>query len=355
MDVTPRGPLSAALIDALHGPLEPLPDLVPAAHDAVAAVEPVGDDPAGTGSAPGGDVVGSEDVQLALYLMYELHYGLAGADPRWEWAPELLAARAVLEAAFEADLRRRFAGPVPDRPVAEVLFELTADAARPGPDSLAVHVARRATREQVAELLVQRSVYQLKEADPHTWGIPRLRGRPKAALVDIQTDEYGQGRVERMHATLFATTMRALGLDDRPNAYLDVVAAPSLASVNAISMFGLHRRLVGALCGHLAAFEMTSSLPAARWAQGLRRLGVDESAVVFFDEHVEADAVHEQVAAHDLCGGLVEQDPLTHADVLWGAAACLGLDELVGARARAAWAADRSALRTGTPVPAGQA
>ncbi len=298
-----------------------------------------------TAVAESGDIVLDEDVQLSLYLMYELHYGLPGVDERWEWAPDLLAARAVLEEAFEADLRRRWPASADARPVAEALFDLTADAARPGPGSTPVHVARKATREQVAELLVQRSVYQLKEADPHTWGIPRLRGRAKAALVDIQTDEYGQGRPERMHATLFATTMRGFGLDDTPNAYLDVVSAPSLASVNAISMFGLHRRLVAALCGHLAAFEMTSSLPAARWAQGLRRLGVGEDAVVFFDEHVEADAVHEQVAAHDLCGSLVEDDPTSYGTLMWGASVCLGLDELAGEHCRRAWKEGRSGLR----------
>ena len=61
---------------------------------------------------------------------------------------------------------------------------------------------------------MHRSVYHLREADPHTWAIPRLAGRAKAALVEIQIDEYGGGRPERMHAELFRTTMRELGLDD---------------------------------------------------------------------------------------------------------------------------------------------
>ena len=57
---------------------------------------------------------------------------------------------------------------------------------------------RRST--QVREFIVHRSAYQLKEADPHSWAIPRLSGPPKAALVEIQADEYGGGRPERMHA-----------------------------------------------------------------------------------------------------------------------------------------------------------
>jgi hypothetical protein len=62
--------------------------------------------------------------------------------------------------------------------------------------SLSSHLARNATQEQYAEFLMHRSVYHLKEADPHSFGIPRLGGTPKAALVEVQADEYGGGRPE---------------------------------------------------------------------------------------------------------------------------------------------------------------
>jgi hypothetical protein len=40
-----------------------------------------------------------DDLHLALYLCYELHYrGLAGVDVGWEWDPALLSFRAQLEA-----------------------------------------------------------------------------------------------------------------------------------------------------------------------------------------------------------------------------------------------------------------
>ncbi len=296
--------------------------------------------------ASSADLVDDEDVQLALYLMYELHYGGLPADERWEWSGDLLGARAVLEDGFERFLRRAYdQGDPHPRPqdVAATLFALAA----PGPaaGSVASYVARQASREQVCELLMLRSVSQLKEADPHTWAIPRLRGRAKAALVEIQADEYGGGRLDRMHSALFARCMRALGLSDEPNHYLERVPAGFLASVNVVSMFALHSRLRGALCGHLAAFEMTSSLPSRRFVTGLQRLGLGVEATEYFDEHVEADAVHEQVAAHDLCGGLVEQEPALVGDVLFGARTALGLDAHAGALVMGSWNADGSALR----------
>lgn len=82
-----------------------------------------------------------------------------------------------------------------------------------GPD-LAGYLARKASRDQFAEFAVHRSVQQLDEADPHSFGIPRLDGSVKAALVKIQADEYGGGRAERMHAELFRATKCWLGLND---------------------------------------------------------------------------------------------------------------------------------------------
>src|SRR5947208_15200932 len=52
------------------------------------------------------DPLGDDDLQLSLYLCYELHYrGLPGVDDRWEWQPSLLAVRARLEQIFERALK----------------------------------------------------------------------------------------------------------------------------------------------------------------------------------------------------------------------------------------------------------
>ena len=60
--------------------------------------------------------------------------------------------------------------------------------------SVSSFIEREATAEQLLEFMVHRSAYQLKEADPHSWALPRLWGRPKAAMVEVQADEYGNGR-----------------------------------------------------------------------------------------------------------------------------------------------------------------
>ena len=149
--------------------------------------------------------------------------------------------------------------------------------------------------------------------------IPRLDGAAKTAVMEIQYDEYGSGDPAWMHSELFRTTMIAAGLDGSYGAYVDR-PRDDLATVNLITLFGVHRRWRGALVGHLAAFEMTSSLPNRAYAHGFRRLGFDDDAVRFFDEHVEADSVHE-VLAGDLAAGLAVEEPELASDVVFGAMA----------------------------------
>ncbi|HYI18546.1 MAG TPA: iron-containing redox enzyme family protein [Solirubrobacteraceae bacterium] len=328
---SPRGDTSAALLAAL----------VRAPHHLRPVPLPAGDDP-----------LADEDLQLALYLCYELHYrGLPGVDERWEWSPSLLALRGALEERFEAALRAEVGdvGPAPAPEAMDVALRAI-EAADDAP-SISRHVERHATLDQVLEFVVHRSAYQLKEADPHSWAIARLSGPPKAALVEIQADEYGGGRAERVHARLFADTMEALGLDSTYGAYLERIPAATLATVNLMSLCGLHRRLRGAIVGHLALFEMTSSIPNRRYATGLRRLGLDTPAATeFFDEHVEADAVHEAVAAVDLAGGLARREPALARDILWGASALVAVEGRWARCLTAAWARGATSLRA--PVEA---
>jgi hypothetical protein len=330
---TPRGPVTEVLIAQLTGPEDaPVHELAATATGALGASD---------------DVLVDDDLQLALFLMYELHYGgLEGVPDTWEWNPRLLAVRAPIEREFENALRHAVPQPVATRDVPEALFALAE--ADDGP-SLSAFVEREATSEQVLEILACRTIYTLKEADPHSWAIPRLHTRAKSALVEIQADEYGGGRPERLHATIFADALRGAGLDDRYGAYTDHVPVTVFTSMNLMSLFGLHRRLRGAIVGHLAAYEMTSSLPCRAYANGLRRLGFGDEVTDYFDEHVEADAVHEQLAARDLAGSLADDEPELTSDILFGAAACLAIDGRLWGGLRERFERGESALRM--PLP----
>jgi hypothetical protein len=315
-----RGPITNGLLAALGRPphaVEPLPD----ASD---------------------DAVEGDDSALALYVMYELHYrGFAGVDDGWEWEPSLLRERARLEAAFTSRLYERVPRvPVAPASVTDALIELATKSSGP---SLSRHMSSAGTLDEMREFAIHRSAYQRKEADPHTWAIPRLTGRTKAALVDIQRGEYGDGEPELVHAELFASTMHALGLDSTYGAYLDRVPGTTLATSNLISFFGLHRRWRGALIGHLALFEMCSVVPMGRYRDALYRLGLGDGAS-FYEVHVEADARHEVVALHDMAGALAEEEPELASDIVFGARALDEVERAFATRLLGAWATGESSL-----------
>jgi len=325
----PRGPVSAGLSAVLAGGPGGVPDA----------------------QFTGPDPLQDEDLQLTLYLCYELHYrGFAGVEERWEWDPAVLQLRRRAEERFEAALRSSVAVP-PGVSAAEVPRALTALVEADDGPALSKYLAGRADLEQFREFVIHRSVYHLREADPHSWAIPRLSGRSKAALIEIQADEYGGGRFERMHSELFRTTMRELQLDTTDGAYVEAAPAITLATNNLMSLLGLHRRLRCAIIGHLAAFEMTSSLPNRRYGNALRRLGGNADATRFYDEHVAADAVHEQIAAYDLCGSFAASHPDQVGTVLFGAACALDLDRRFAEHVMNRWASGQSSLRLGCLVP----
>jgi hypothetical protein len=225
-----------------------------------------------------------------------------------------------------------------------VVPALHAVARADGP-SLSRHLLERGTLDQFREFVVHRSPYQLKEADPHSWVLPRLEGAPKAAVVHVQMEEYGEGVEADMHSTLFAGTMVELGLDPAYGGYLDLVPASTLATTNLMSLFGLHRRLRGALVGHLALFEMTSVGPMGRYSAALQRCGAGPAVRRFYDVHIEADEVHSDIAAHQMAGRLAEDDPALAADIVFGAEAADLVEGRFAAVLLDAWEHGRTSLR----------
>ncbi|MGW6418988.1 iron-containing redox enzyme family protein [Streptomyces sp. NPDC055055] len=319
--VEERGELSRAVLRALRSGGPP--------RYAAAAV---------TGADPWG-----EDLQLALYFLYELHYrGFEEVDDAREWDPDLLRLRRAVEGRFLDALRAELSEA--PRTVTDAFAPLLVE-----PVDLSGSLSHRLEADgelwHLREYAALRSLYHLKEADPHVWVIPRLTGRAKASMVAIEYDEFGAGRAERIHAGLFADLMDDLGLDCTYGRYVDHAPAPLLATVNVMSLFGLHRALRGALVGHFACVEITSSPGSRRLAKAMQRCEAGDAAEHFYAEHVEADAVHEQVVRHGVVGGLLAEEPALEADIAFGCEATVLLEDRLADHIRDAWDRGRSALR----------
>lgn len=320
-----HGPLSTAVRHALTGP--PSRDHLARIGASVRDSDPYG-----------------LDLQLALCMCYELHYrGFAGVDPSWEWNPALLQLRAELERVFLAGVRRDVA-PIEPGHTAETEMEMIAAEPADGTGP-SYYLRGTGSWEQMREYFVHRSLYHLKEGDPHAFAIPRLIGTAKAAFVAVEFDEYGAGRGPRLHQQLFADLLTAAGLDSTYLGYVDAVPAEALAVVNLMSLFGLHRSLRGAAIGHFASTEITSPPGSRRMVQALQRMEAPSACVGFYSEHVEADAVHEQVVRIDVVGDLVAREPHLDADCVFGMRAHAAVENRLAERLMASWERGQTSLR----------
>lgn len=307
---TARGPLSEAVLAAMRSA-----------------------DTAGVTALP--DIGGADDAQIALWSLFALHHrGFDDVADELEWDPHLIAVRRRLE----EDLERELRGRAPEFPepgdFANDFFAFVAE--HDGP-SVVSHLQRSATDEQMRQFLRHKSIYTLKESDHTTWTIPRLPNPVKAAVMELQYDEYGAGNPNRLHAHLFARGLEESALSPEYGAYIDDAPLEILEQDNVMSMLGLNRRLRAASLGFLAAFEATSSAPSRKVARGLERLGFPAEIIEYYTEHVEADAVHEQLAVRNICGALLDEDPGQYENVYFGAWASMHVDDRYAARMLKEW------------------
>jgi hypothetical protein len=295
---------------------------------------------------PAGD---EDDRQVALFLLQQISYRrVDDVDPAWEDDETFLTLRARLEADLERELRVACARPsvAPE----DLLSALDETLARGGGPSLSTWMEEEGTLEHLREFVVHRAAYQLQEADPHTFAIPRLAsGICKTAMLELQLDEYGGHEPTESHAELFAATMTALELD--PVADIDRLPAVTLATNTLLNRLGRSRRLLGACLGHLAVFEMTSVEPMARYAAAVRRLAGDAgtAAARFYDVHVAADGFHEQLARDRLLAGFVDQHPDEVDEVIFGATALMHVERQLAEHLIRCWEQGRTSLRD--PLP----
>lgn len=304
---------------------------------------------------PIGAEVAHEDPQLALWLLTEVALGgLPGVDPDWEWQARLIAMRNSLLRPFEQWVRDNVKEELDGLSTHFLIDPAEAMAQAISTDyspDLSRWAQRWMTLKQFREYLMLRSIYQLREGDQHSMVISRLLGPAKVALIEIQYDEYGSGRPERQHSHLFAQAMNQAGLSSNSVLdHLDHVPASALVANNFLSLCGLLRRLRGAVAGHLALYEATSCLPSRRWAATARRLQLS-AAQEYYDEHVEADAVHEELALTSMIAPLLRREPEQADAVAFGVAGAIFVEGRAATERNAAWRAGATALRS---IPAEQ-
>jgi len=262
----------------------------------------------------------------------------------------LIEVRLELERAFEAQLARL---ELPEEPPAapEDFGPWLEDLALhrslwPGTPSMGAFYRDEATLDQLREVVAQRSLFFLKEPDPWTMVIPSLHGKAKAGLIDLILDEYGWGRYEQMHSTVYATLMGRLGLETGYDHYLDLTAWPFLAGLNYQAMLARHRRLCRRMYGYVYLVESDSPGSMRNYLAAYARNGIaDPDVLTFYELHIDADEGHADVALNEVVMPVVRAEPDAARDIARGVLEGRWLHDLLSAHLHEAFSSGRSSLR----------
>lgn len=128
-------------------------------------------------------------------------------------------------------------------------------------------------------------------------------------LTKILWEEYGGGKLERKHSSHFAAMLEELGLDSKPEVYLDIVPWEVLANINHSFLLSEQKQKFLRYVGGLMFIEI--SVPASFQNNKLagERLGLSHEATSYWDIHIKEDIRHGQWMLNDVALPLIEKYP----------------------------------------------
>ena len=299
-----------------------------------------------------GDEPALDAAHRSLYALYAQDGWAPAAAPR-ENQHDLTIAAVLLE--LERGFERRLARtPLPDdlpedpEAFPAWLSDLALRRELPSlpPTGMPRYLREDITLHQMEEIVAQRSLFFLKEPDPWAMVIPSLKGPAKAGLLDLLLDEYGWGRYDHMHSTVYADLMERLGLETGYDHYLPRTSWQFLASMNLQGLYARHRRLCHRMYGYIYLVEADSPESMKNYIAAYNRLGIDdEEFLKFYDLHITADEGHQDVALNEVVMPVVREEPRAMAEVARGVLEGRVVHHLFSSHLFASFTAGRSSLR----------
>jgi hypothetical protein len=265
------------------------------------------------------DPAALEQAHRSLYAIY--------ANRIWRPTPDLKSAdllryRLILEAGFRSrlDRVREEAGVDLSQPVANNAewFESLALGDHPRDDGTWGRFLREdASLDALKSVVAQRSLFFLREPDPWIYAVPTLTGVAKAGLIDLLLDEYGWGKLDRMHSTIYANLMEALDLETELDHYETTTSWQFLATLNHQWMYALDPMLGRRLIGTIYLTEADSPQAMTNYLAAWERLGIDDPRVLeFYELHVAADENHRDVALSEVAVPVAEAEGSSAAQAI---------------------------------------
>jgi hypothetical protein len=182
-------------------------------------------------------------------------------------------------------------------------------------DPLFPWLAEQATYDQMRWFLSQEVAGEAGFEDLTALTQVKMPDRVKLEMASNYWDEMGRGNAAGMHGPMLRRLAEAFSV--APVAASTVWEA--LALGNLMAGFAAGRRYAYQSVGALGVIELTAPGRAVYVAQGLRRLGVNGKARVYFELHATLDIRHSAAWNREVIHPLVAADPNLAAPIAEGA------------------------------------
>ena len=233
------------------------------------------------------DALDHRAAMAALLDVYALHLApleeLDGAE-HWQHHPRVAALKGRLEARLRARLDD--GPPEADGDAVEAMRRIAHDEMVP---PIYEWLAESATREELVDFISHEGGPDADFDDLVAICQLGLQGLPKLTLGANYWDEMGRGELPAVHTELHADMAHALGVRSVPVDELPVAALERKALNGYLAT---NRALQPEMVGSLGLLECQAGPRCRRVVQAMRRLGVPQGALPFYEEHASADPRH---------------------------------------------------------------
>lgn len=172
-------------------------------------------------------------------------------------------------------------------------------------DPLFAWLEHEASLEEMRWYLRQEAAGEAGFDDLTAYTQVKMPARIKLELARNYWDEMGRGNAKGMHGPMLGRLVEELQL----NPAIEHTAWESLALANSMTAMATRRDYAWHSLGALGVIELTAPGRSAAVAEGLRRLGVDGKARVYFELHATLDVKHSLAWNEEALLPAVAKDP----------------------------------------------
>ena len=140
----------------------------------------------------------------------------------------------------------------------------------------------------------------------------------QSMITRIFLEEYGGGQLRRKHSSFFSAMLDEFDMNTAPETYLDLVPWEVLANINQSFFLCERNRHFLRYMGGLLYTEVSVPASFINFRRAGERLGLDRTAIEYWDLHIKEDKKHGQWMLDDVALPLAERYRENAWEILWG-------------------------------------